>query len=496
MGQKQSRETPLNKEIKDFFNNYDKFNKEYPVLRKKRLDIIDLNNIQIDTIQKYIKDIDNQINNKLIISSYINDYYEIKKQFLVIVEDYNNLNKIIPVQTQKVEENIEQIYKMYIKSLVDENYISNNANIINNELKLRFNVINDTTIESTRNQIDSKLLDFTSKYLNLKNSAQCNRSAWPNLYNDKCYSKCPIDSSFNIDSGIPVCIKIEKIKEDKTLNREVYKCPDGFFYKKEKNGKEVCISCPENYMYIQNTNGDDYCLENCPSEYVLDKDNNCKINKEYKLYHKENKQPEICPIGYSIKELNGNYNCIEDCPTGYVLDKDNICRPGYSPKEKSVCPLGYKLNKVNNQYICFEDCSENYKLEKNNICKYVNSYTPMISNYNIFDISCNNNDYDYVNGTCYKKCQQNYSTYSKDPTKCVIDTCIQPFERIEENNRIYCHQSQNKLFIPTYKNENYEIDSSVNYVEPDYKIGSPVENERKPVVIKPVEPDYKNVKAV
>jgi hypothetical protein len=474
MGQKQSIETtesPLMKEVKGFFNNYDKFigvfNKEYPELLKKRLDMIDLNNIQIDTIQKYIKDIDNQINNKLIISSNINDYYEIKKQFLVIVEDYNNLNKIIPDQTQKVDENMEQIDKIYKKTVIDKNYISNNLNIIHNELKLRFDIINDTTIETTKKITDSKLSNLTAQYLNLKHSAQCNEPNWPNLYNDKCYSKCPIDSNFMIDiSGNPVCNQIEKIKEDKTLNREVYKCPDGFFYKKEKNGKEVCISCPENYMYMKNTNGEDYCLENCPSEYVLDKDNNCKINKEYKLYQKENKQPEICPIGYSMKELNGNYKCIEDCSTGYVLDKDNICRPGYSPKEKTVCPTGYKLHKVNNQYICFEDCPENYKLEKDNICKYVNSYTPMISNYNTLDISCNNNDYDYINGSCYKKCQQNYSTYSKDPTKCVIDTCVKPFERIEENNRIYCHQIQNKQFIPDYRRDFV----SIKPVRPDYEL--------------------------
>ena len=90
----------------------------------------------------------------------------------------------------------------------------------------------------------------------------------------------------------------------------------------------------------------------------------------------------------------------------------------------------------------------------------------MISNYNTIDISCNNNDYDYINGSCYKKCQQNYSTYSKDPTKCVIDTCVKPFERIEENNRIYCHQIQNKQFIPDYKRHFVSIKPAL----PDYEL--------------------------
>jgi hypothetical protein len=443
-------------EIKKFFNIIDRLNtNEWPKERKKKLDITYLNYNQINFIQQNIKDIDNNINNKLIFTTYINDFYQIKKKFLDTVDDYNNLNNIIPDQIKKIDEKIEYINKIYKKTLTDENYIFNNINVLENEITLFMNVINNNIIESTRDKIDSKLFNLTAEYLNLKNRAGCREPTWPHLYNDKCYSKCPIDTSFNIDiSGNPVCNKQIIIKEDKTLNREVYQCPSGYIYIKDKNGKEVCISCPENYMYIKNENENDngYCLENCPSGYVLDKDNICKINKEYKLYQKENKEPEICPIGYSIKELNGNYKCIEDCPKGYVLDKDNICRPGYSPEEKNVCPSGYKLNKVNNQYICFEDCPENYKLEEDNICRYVNTYTPIINrnNYNTIDVSCNNND-DYIKGSCYKKCGQNYSTYSKDPTKCVIDTCVKPFERIEENNRIYCHQIQNKQFTPEYR---------------------------------------------
>ena len=483
MGQNQSNQNQSNEnsllmtKLINFFDNYENFLKEFQKenveISKKRSDMKDSNDIQIYTINKYITDIDNQINNKLIISSYKNDYNQIKEHFLAISKDYNNLNNMIHDQPQKVDENLEKIEKIYEKYKTVINKESNVRNVkdIHKELSSYLNIISNSTIETTKYITDGKLVNLTKEYTTLQNKAQCNEPNWPNLYNNQCYSKCPIDSTFMIDiNGNPVCNQTETIKEDKTLNREVYKCPDGFFYKKEKNGKEICISCPENYIYMKNTNGEDYCLENCHSEYVLDKDNNCKITKEYKLYQKEKKDPEICPIGYSMKELNGNYKCIEDCPTGYVLDRDNICRPGYSPKEKTVCPTGYKLHKVNNQYICFEDCPENYKLEKDNICKYVNSYTPMISNYNTLDISCNNNDYDYINGSCYKKCYQNYSTYSKDPTKCVIDTCVKPFERIEENNRIYCHQIQNKQFIPDYRS--------------DF------------VSIKPVRPDDKQVKMV
>lgn len=435
------------------------FTKKWPEQRKKKLDIIDANNRQINDIQQRIKDIDNKINNKLIFTVFINDYHQIKKKYLDIVYDYNNLNKLILDEIKKINEKNLYINEIYKKTVTDKNFISNNIVFLDKEIKLFTTIINDNIIESTKDKLDILLFNLTTEYLNFKNSAACLDINLPHLYNDKCYSKCPINSSFNIDiSGNPVCNKIEKIIEDKTVDKAVYKCPDGYIYKKEKNGKEFCISCPENYMYIKNENDNDYCLENCPSGYVLDKDNICKINKEYKLYQKENKDPEICPIGYSIKELNGNYMCIEDCQTGYVLDKDNICRQIYSPKEKNLCPSGYKLNKANNQYICFEDCPENYKLEKDNICKYVNTYSPIVNlnNYKTIDISCNNN-YDYINGSCYKKCEQNYSTYSKDPTKCVIDTCVKPYERIEENNRIYCIQMRNIQSTPTYKNKNESL---------------------------------------
>ena len=456
MGGKQSKEVRETKQKLDEFYNYTI--NQYPIDRKKILDIIDSSNSNIDNIQKIIQNINKDIYNKLMFKTYINDYYEIKEKYLDLIEDFNNLNKIILNDIKKIDEKIKIINEIYYNSISNNNYIFNNIFFINNEVISTNNLV----MNSQSNQFDTiqktniKWINLDSEYLSLKNRSQCLEPTWPNLYQDKCYSKCPIDSIFTVDiSGNPKCNTIETIIEDKTLDKEVYKCQDGYIYKKDSNGKEFCISCPENYMYIKNENENEndngYCLENCPLGYVLDKDNICKINKEYKLIQTDNKQPEICPIGYSIKELQSNYQCIEDCQIGYVLDKDNICRPGYSPKEKNLCPSGYKLNKVNNQYICVKDCSENYKLDKDNICKYVNSYTPIISNYNTVDISCNNND--YINGSCYKKCEQNYSTYSKDPTKCVIDTCVKPFERIEVNNRIYCHQIQNKQFTPNYKND-------------------------------------------
>ena len=143
-----------------------------------------------------------------------------------------------------MDEKIENMNKIYKFVESDVNYIFNNINNVENEINIFMNVINNNVIETTRNITDSKWFNLTNEYTSLQNKAECLDFNWPHLYNDKCYSKCPIDSSFMIDiSGNPVCNQIEKIKEDKTVNKEIYKCPDGFFYKKDKNDKEVCISC-------------------------------------------------------------------------------------------------------------------------------------------------------------------------------------------------------------------------------------------------------------
>jgi hypothetical protein len=103
-----------------------------------------LYNSNINIIQIIIQNIDKDIYNKLIFTTYINDYYVIKEKYLNLVEDFNNLNKqiVIPSSTEKFinleSNNYENLMKQienYFSKLYEDEFkiIGNKVNKLNNQ---------------------------------------------------------------------------------------------------------------------------------------------------------------------------------------------------------------------------------------------------------------------------------------------------------------------------------------------------------------------------
>ena len=216
------------------------------------------------------------------------------------------------------------------------------------------------------------------------------------------WDTCKSGSSNYCDGG-GVC----QSKTDCRWDRGLLKCSTNWCHSKSADWcRNTCIggavtrncnqSCPSNYSLVPGTT---ICKYNSNRPDTINADASCLSNRDL---------------------INGM--CYLKCPDGYSRD-GLLCLPSrgasYIPKVIKgtySCPSG----KTKIDYLCYDTCDSGYKYNDPNLpvsCIPNDSSKGTIYTSNNKDPTCNN-ELDFVDGLCYKKCSPGNTRVKGIPTQC------------------------------------------------------------------------------
>ena len=285
------------------------------------------------------------------------------------------------------------------------------------------------------------------------------------------YLLCP--DYYLICSGTKLCNDMFDCVEKQSLLKSDIDYDDNYNYKtsQEINEDDNEITFSNEDAYELSTNGK--CPQFCSQCNNLFQCIKCK--KDYKIVEivengiikRDCKLLDDLSNGYYEKEgifykyLNNCSNCTnnsicEECISGYILNNNS-----------NKCFLIISNCEEYDEYDgkCSK-CNSTFKIDSNGICKNISEHCEISNQTSLNCIKCDNN-YELINGLCYKKIN-NCVNYSEDG---LCDRCNSSFA-FKENDRNNC--TEKSLFEENY----YTKDGGISYFKCYIEYENENENER------------------